>query len=70
MFYFNELNCVDMAANMQEFDGLMKRMLCPENETRSEAEKQYEQIPIPTKGQLLFQLFLDAAVDTEVSLCI
>uniref|UniRef100_A0A914ZIN3 Importin N-terminal domain-containing protein n=9 Tax=Parascaris univalens TaxID=6257 RepID=A0A914ZIN3_PARUN len=71
VFCFDELNRVDMAANMQDFDGLMKRMLCPENETRSEAEKQYEQIPIPTKGRLLFQLFLDAAVDTETrSMCL
>lgn len=57
-------------ADLQEFHSLMTKMLCPENEARSEAEKQYEQIPVSTRGQLLFQLFLDQSVDTEArSMC-
>lgn len=49
----------------------MTQMLCPENSARSEAEGRYDQIQTPTKGQLLFQLFLDASVDAEArSMCL
>ncbi|VDN44995.1 unnamed protein product [Gongylonema pulchrum] len=54
-------------ANLQEFHHLVSRMLCPENETRMEAEKHYDQIDLSTKAQLLFQLFLDQTAEAEVS---
>ncbi|MFH4978712.1 hypothetical protein AB6A40_005421 [Gnathostoma spinigerum] len=56
---------------LQEFHQLMTRMLNPDNKTRDDAEKQYEQIPVPNGAQLLFQLYLDQSVDVEVrSMCL
>lgn len=51
---------------VQEFRALINRMQCAENVTRKEAESQYDQIPVTTKGQLLFQLFMDQTVDNDV----
>ncbi|VDO18297.1 unnamed protein product, partial [Brugia timori] len=57
--------------SLQDFNNLITRMLFPENEARKEAEKQYENIELLTKAQLLFQLFMDqnAGVETR-SLCL
>lgn len=60
-----------MAANMEEFDALMKKMMCPDNDARVEAEKQYDTIALPNKSQLLFQLYLNTTVDLETrSMCL
>lgn len=53
---------------LQDFHTLVTHMLSGENETRNIAEKQYDQIPNTTKGQLLFHLFLDHSASTEVNL--
>lgn len=48
------------------FQELMGRMLSPENESRSAAEKQYEAIPVPQRASLLFLLFQQQNADVEV----
>ena len=55
---------------LQEFSSLVTRMLSSENDIRNVAEKQYDQIPVNAKGQLLFHLFLDATAGTEVCVCV
>uniref|UniRef100_A0A914UJU1 TOG domain-containing protein n=1 Tax=Plectus sambesii TaxID=2011161 RepID=A0A914UJU1_9BILA len=54
-----------------EFQDLMARMLSPENESRSAAEKQYEAIAVPHRASLLFLLFQQANADVEArSMCL
>lgn len=52
--------------SLQDFNNLITRMLFPENEARKEAEKQYDQIELLPKAQLLFQLFMDQSAGVEV----
>lgn len=52
--------------SLVEFQDLMTRMLSPENESRSAAEKQYEAIPVPHRASLLFLLFQQPNADVEV----
>lgn len=52
---------------LQQFHQLIVQMLSPENNIRSAAEKQYDQIAQADKSTLLFSLYLDANVDVEVS---
>ncbi|VDK71321.1 unnamed protein product [Anisakis simplex] len=54
-----------MATELEQFGEIVKHMLWPDNNVRTEAEKQYEQIPLIKRSQLLFQLFLDTTVNVE-----
>ncbi|VDP20726.1 unnamed protein product, partial [Onchocerca flexuosa] len=51
--------------SLQDFNNLITRMLFPENEARKEAEKQYDQIELLPKTQMLFQLFMDQNAGIE-----
>lgn len=53
-------------ALLQQLELLLAQMLSPENEVRSPAEKQYEQIALDQKGTLLFQVYLNPSAKPEV----
>uniref|UniRef100_A0A1I7X5E2 Importin N-terminal domain-containing protein n=1 Tax=Heterorhabditis bacteriophora TaxID=37862 RepID=A0A1I7X5E2_HETBA len=57
--------------DLQTFNSLVTRMQSPENADRSEAEKQYDQIDLPQKVSLLFQLYGEKGAALEVrSMCL
>uniref|UniRef100_A0A915D2E4 TOG domain-containing protein n=1 Tax=Ditylenchus dipsaci TaxID=166011 RepID=A0A915D2E4_9BILA len=56
---------MQVATTEQQFEQLVAGMLSAENETRSAAEKNYEQIQLGAKGTLLFNLYINGAANVE-----
>lgn len=68
---FHKFHNSKKMTSLQDFNNIITRMLSPENETRKEAEKQYDQMDLLAKTHLLFQLFMDqdAGIEVWLSVC-
>jgi hypothetical protein len=55
-----------MSTELKEFGDIVARMMCPDNDSRSSAEKLYESIAVAQRGSLLFHLYHQKSAGVEV----